>query len=44
VAYQDTAVRGMSPSATKDPDGPKLVTSPTARQAFTATVKAGLPL
>ncbi|HEX4059873.1 MAG TPA: DUF397 domain-containing protein [Streptosporangiaceae bacterium] len=28
----------------KDPDGPKLVTSPTAWQAFTATVKAGLPL
>jgi hypothetical protein len=27
----------------KDPDGPKLVTSPAAWQAFTARVKAGFP-
>lgn len=27
----------------KHPDGPRLVTSPAAWQAFTASVKAGLP-
>jgi Domain of unknown function (DUF397) len=27
----------------KDPEGPKLITSPATWQAFTANVKAGLP-
>jgi uncharacterized protein DUF397 len=41
-------VAGSIPGAvavrdSKDPDGPTLITSPAAWEAFTASVKAGLP-